>query len=66
MRAEVPDYAETAALVPEVFGLSASTMSRRFIRASSQKLQELMERDLSGYHLVACFSTGRCSPTMRS
>jgi len=53
------NYAETAALVPEVFGLSASTVSRRFIRASSQKLQELMERDLSDYDLVGLFLDGK-------
>jgi transposase-like protein len=53
------NYAETAALVPEVFGLSASTVSRRFIRASSRKLQELMERDLSEYDLVALFLDGK-------
>ncbi len=53
------NYRETAALVPEVFGLSASTVSRRFIRASSAKLQELMERDLSGHDLVALFLDGK-------
>ena len=53
------NYQETAALAPEVFGLSASTVSRRFIRASARKLQELMERDLSGYDLVALFLDGK-------
>ena len=53
------NYHETAALVPEVFGLSASTVSRRFIRASARKLQELQERDLSGYDLVAVFLDGK-------
>jgi transposase-like protein len=53
------NYSETAALVPEVFGLSASTVSRRFIRASSRKLQALQERDLSGYDLVAVFLDGK-------
>ena len=53
------NYQETAALVPEVFGLSASTVSRRFIRASSRKLQALQERDLSGYDLVAVFLDGK-------
>jgi transposase-like protein len=53
------NYRETAALVPEVFGLSASTVSRRFIRASAAKLQALMERDLSGDDLVALFMDGK-------
>jgi transposase-like protein len=53
------NYEETAALVPEVFGLSASTVSRRFIRASARKLQALQERDLSGYDLVAVFLDGK-------
>ena len=53
------NYRETAALVPEVFGLSASTVSRRFIRASAAKLQALMERDLSGQDLVAVFLDGK-------
>jgi transposase-like protein len=50
------NYQETAALVP---GLSASTVSRRFIRASAAKLQVLMERDLSGHDLVALFLDGK-------
>ena len=53
------NYRETAALVPEAFGMSASTVSRRFIRASSRKLKELMERDLSGHDFVALFLDGK-------
>ncbi len=53
------NYQETAALVPEVFGLSASTVPRRFIRASAGKLQALLERDLSGQDLVALFVDGK-------
>jgi len=53
------NYRETAALVPEVFGLSASTVSRRFIRGSAAKLQALMERDLSGHDVVALFLDGK-------
>ena len=30
--------------IPEAFSLSSSTVSRRYIRASSKKLQELQER----------------------
>ena len=53
------NYEATSALVPEAFGLSASTVSRRFIRASAAKLQALMERDLSGHDLVALFLDGK-------
>jgi transposase-like protein len=53
------DYEKCAEAVPEAFGLSASTVSRRFIQASSRKLKELMERDLSSYDLVAIFMDGK-------
>lgn len=53
------NYGETAALVPEVFGVSRSTVSRRFIRASARKLQALQERDLSKYDLVSVFLDGK-------
>ncbi len=39
--------------------MSPSTVSRRFIKASSRKLKELMERDLSGYDFVALFIDGK-------
>jgi transposase-like protein len=53
------NYEATAALVPEVFGLSASTVSRRFIRASGAKLASLLQRDLSSEDLVAMFLDGK-------
>jgi transposase-like protein len=53
------DYESCVEAVPETFGLSASTVSRRFRRASMKKLQELAERDLSGYDLVAIFLDGK-------
>ncbi len=53
------NYHETSALVPEVFGLSSSSVSRRFIRASSARLQTLMERDLSEHDFVALFMDGK-------
>ena len=53
------NYAETSALVPEAFGISASTVSRRFIKATSRKLKDLTERDLSGYDFVALFMDGK-------
>jgi transposase-like protein len=53
------DYERCCRLVPEAFGLSSSTVSRRFIQASSRKLKELMERDLSGYDIVVLFIDGK-------
>ena len=45
--------------VAETFGLTASSLSRRFKRASARKLAELQERDLSGYDLVGLFLNGK-------
>lgn len=47
------EYARCAEAVREAFGLSASTVSRRFKRASARKLRELTERRLEAYDLVA-------------
>ena len=58
------DYRACAEAVPAAFGLSASTMSRRYIRASARKLQELLERRLDGYDFVASCSTARRLPTI--
>jgi transposase-like protein len=53
------EYERCAEAVPQAFGLSASTVSRRFIRASAQKLQALNERPLKGYDFVALFLDGK-------
>jgi len=53
------DYEAAAAAVPGSIGLSASTVSRQFIEASSAKLRELCERDLSGIDLVAMVLDGK-------
>jgi len=53
------EYARCAEAVPEAFGLSSSTVSRRFIRASARKLRELSERRLEGYDLVALMLDGK-------
>ena len=45
--------------VSETFGLSRSSLSRRFKRASGKKLAELAERDLSAYDIVALFLDGK-------
>lgn len=52
-------YEDCAEAVPEAFGLSSSTVSRRFIRTSADKLKAMMERDLSGRDFVALFIDGK-------
>jgi transposase-like protein len=52
-------YEEAAELVPETFGVSKSSVSRRFKRATEQKLRELRERDLSQFDIVAMFIDGK-------
>jgi putative transposase len=53
------EYERCAEAVPEAFGLSASTVSRRFKRASAKKLQELTDRRLERYDLVALLLDGK-------
>jgi transposase-like protein len=53
------DYRAAAEAVPAAFGLSASTVSRRFIRASAKQLQALQERRLDGYDFVALVLDGK-------
>lgn len=53
------DYQACAEAVPEAFGLSAATISRRFIRASAKKLQEFQERRLEAYDFVALVLDGK-------
>jgi transposase-like protein len=53
------DYESCVDPVAQTFGLSASSLSRRFRRASGKKLQELSERDLSKYDVVGLFLDGK-------
>ena len=53
------DYQACVQAVPETFGLSGSSLSRRFIRASQAKWREFTERDLSDYDLVGLFLDGK-------
>jgi transposase-like protein len=53
------DYRACAEAVPEAFGLSRSNLSRRYIRATARKLQELQERRLDGYDFVALVLDGK-------
>lgn len=52
-------YREALEAVPYAFGMSPSTVSRRFIRASSRKLRELTERRLEGLDIVAFVLDGK-------
>lgn len=53
------EYAACAEAVPAAFGLSASTVSRRFARVSARRLRELQERSLAGERWVALFLDGK-------
>jgi putative transposase len=52
-------YEECAEAVPEAFGLSGSTISRRYIRASARALKEFCERRLEEYDFVALILDGK-------
>jgi transposase-like protein len=52
-------YQECAELTPEVFGISASNLSRRFKYAAAAKLKQLQERRLERYNIVAIFIDGK-------
>jgi transposase-like protein len=52
-------YGKVTRKVPETFGIGHSSVSSRFIKASSEKLKELQERDLSGEAIVAVFIDGK-------
>ncbi len=53
------DYRACAEAVPEAFGLSHSSLSRRYIRATARKLAALQERRLDGYDIVALVLDGK-------
>jgi putative transposase len=53
------DYESCVEPVAETFGLRASSLSRRFKRASARKLAALQERDLSDHDMVALFLDGK-------
>lgn len=52
-------YRECCEMIPEVFGLSSSSISRRFIRASERRLRELKERRLDAFDIVAIIIDGK-------
>jgi transposase-like protein len=53
------EYESCVEPVAETFGLSASSLSRRFKRASGKKLAELSGRDLKAYDIVGLFLDGK-------
>jgi len=52
-------YKRTVRLIPQAFGVSAGTVSRRFVHASAHKLRQLMQRRLEGYEIVALVLDGK-------
>lgn len=52
-------YAESAELVPEVFGLSPSNISRRFKQTTAAKLRSLQNRNLDKHDFVVIFIDGK-------
>jgi transposase-like protein len=53
------DYEACAEALPAAFGLSPSTVSRRFIRASARKLRAFLARRLEPYDIVALVLDGK-------
>ena len=53
------NYEVCAQAVPEAFGISSSSVSRRFIKATEAKLRQFQERSLAPYDLVALFLDGK-------
>lgn len=53
------DYRACVEAVPAAFGVSPSTVSRRFIRASARKLRAFLERRLDQYDIVALVLDGK-------
>lgn len=52
-------YEEAALSVPETFGISRDSVSRRWIKASGKKLALLNDRSLAAYDIVAIFLDGK-------
>lgn len=53
------EYARCAEAIPEAFGLSPSTVSRRFKRATARTLQQLLARRLDAHDLVVVLLDGK-------
>ena len=53
------DYEACAEAVPSAFGLSKSTVSRRYVRATAAKLAQFQQRSLQALDLLALFIDGK-------
>ena len=53
------NYEAAAEVIPGALGLSSSSVSRSFVEASSAKLKEFQDRDLSKENIVAIFLDGK-------
>ena len=53
------NYEKSTELVPEVFGISASNLSRRFKKSTLAQLRALKKRSLSGYDFVCILIDGK-------
>ncbi len=53
------NYRAAALTVPETFGISRDSVSKKWIRASAKKLESFQTRDLSGYDIVAMLIDGK-------
>jgi putative transposase len=52
-------YKESSQLIPEVFGLSSSNLSRRFKKNTGDMIRRLKTRSLSDYDFVCVFIDGK-------
>ena len=52
-------YERAVAAVPETFGMSKRSVSRKFVTASGQQLQAFIERDLSDQNIIAIIMDGK-------
>lgn len=52
------DYEEAVESVIKGYGIKKSSVSRHFVQATAEQMQEFMERDLSGLDLCAIFIDG--------
>ena len=45
--------------IPQTFGISKSSVSRKYFQASARQLRQLHERDLSDQEIIAIFMDGK-------
>jgi transposase-like protein len=53
------NYEKASESIPGALGLSSSSVSRTFVKASTRKLKEFQERDLSSERYIALFIDGK-------